>query len=48
MNQVEVCILRKNLQILKINANNIISFVSRAVKNIKIGKNHSNLLQFAV
>jgi len=48
MNQVEVCILRKNLQILKINANNIISFVSRAVKNIKIGNVSSNLLQFAV
>ena len=48
MNQVEVCILRKNLQILKTNANNIISFVSQAVKNIKIEKNYSNLLQFAV
>ena len=48
MNQVEVCILRKNLQILKINANTIISFVSQAVKNIKIGENYSNLLQFAV
>jgi len=48
MNQVEVCILRKNLQILKINANNLISFVSQAVKNSKIGKNDSKLIQFAV
>ena len=46
--QVEVCTLRKNLHIFKINANNIISFVSQAVKNIKIGQKNSNLLQFAV
>jgi hypothetical protein len=32
----------------KISANKIISFVSRAVKNIKIGQQNSNLLQFAV
>ena len=33
---------------LKISANNIISFLSQAVKNLKIGSQNSNLLQFAV
>lgn len=46
MNQVEVCNLRKNLQKLIINANNIISFVSKAL-NFNNKKSYLNLLQLA-
>ena len=47
MNQVEVCNLRKNLQHLKLNANNIISFISKQV-NFNSVKNYSNTFKFAV
>jgi hypothetical protein len=45
MIQAEAC--NPNLQKLKLNANNFISFISKLV-NFNIKKNPSNLLQFAV
>ena len=44
MIQVEACILRKNLQNSKINATNLISFISEI---FNINRKSSNLLRFA-
>lgn len=47
MNQVEVCILRKNIQYLNINANTIVLSLLTLL-GFNTQKNRSNLLQFAV